>query len=182
VTRKSFALTLLLAVGLIAAGAIFGHKWLRDANLLPQIGGSPEHVLRTLPALRLPDPQGKEFDDSALQGKVVVVNFWATWCLPCREEIPMFSAFQNEHAAGGVQFVGVAIDEPEAVRGFVGTQEIGYPVLIGGVDSIELSRRLGNRLQGLPFTAIFDRKGNLVYSQTGPMTRSLLADRLAPLL
>lgn len=180
-TKAVVLLTVLMGT-IGVGGALVGHRWIQQGKPLSFLPKDPEHRLQTLPELRLPDLAGQEFGQSNLEGKVVVLNFWATWCLPCREEIPMFMGFQAERGSDGVQFVGIAIDDAAAVKEFVTTTKINYPVLLGDVDAIELSRRLGNRLQGLPFTAIFDRKGNLIYAQTGPVERAHLEERIGPLL
>jgi thiol-disulfide isomerase/thioredoxin len=171
----------LLAGALGMGWALLGQRWLEQAGQLPFLGKIGEHTRKHLPDLRLPELSGREFGGE-LKGQVVVLNFWATWCGPCREEIPMFNAVQEAYGKTGLQFIGVAIDDATAVEAFVKTTPIRYPVLIGGVDAIETSRQLGNRLQGLPFSAIFDRNGNLVYAQTGPLTRGLLEERITPLL
>lgn len=181
---KSVVMVTILMGAISVAGALVGHRWIQQGNPLSLLSTpkSSDHRLQTLPELHLPDLYGQEFGSDELQGKVVVLNFWATWCLPCREEIPLFMGFQDEHVRDGVQFVGIAIDEAAAVKEFVATTKINYPVLLGDVDAIELSRQLGNRLQGLPFTAIFDRNGKLIYAQTGPVNRSHLEERIGPLL
>jgi len=108
--------------------------------------------------------------------------------------VPIFHKINEENIAAGAPASPPApqpqqpkpgplwFDDATAVEAFVKTTRIHYPVLIGGVDAIETSRQLGNRLQGLPFTAIFDRNGNLIYAQTGPLTRSRLEERITPLL
>ncbi len=98
-----------------------------------------------------------------------MVNFWATWCAPCRDEMPQFVRAQGEFGQRGLQFVGIAVDEPAKVRQFA--QEIGlnYPALIGGFGAMELSKVYGNRLMALPFTVVVDRSGRIVHTQLGPL-------------
>ena len=95
------------------------------------------------------------------RGKVLVVNFWATWCPPCLKEIPEFIRMQARYREQGLQFVGVAIDQPEKVAPFAEKMGFNYPVLIGALDAVELLRTLGNQHGGLPFTVVFDRSGTL---------------------
>lgn len=170
-----WALVLIVALG--GVWVLFSPQWGIQLERLTSGGKSGAHVLTRLPELNLPDLFGRPYGGD-LKGQVVVLNFWATWCIPCREEIPMFNSVQAAYGKAGVQFIGIAIDDTETIRAFIKTTPIDYPVLIGGLDAIELSRKLGNRLQGLPFTALFDRKGALSYAQTGPLSQALLEERL----
>jgi peroxiredoxin len=152
------------------------------AGLYVGLPRSPPQEATTLMALTLPDTQGREQALSQWKGKVIVVNFWATWCEPCREEMPEFVQTQGEFGGRGVQFVGIAIDELDKVSRFEKTLQLNYPVLIGGYGAIELSKTLGNRLAALPFTVIVDRHGNVAHTQLGrlkpPQLRSILMQLL----
>jgi thiol-disulfide isomerase/thioredoxin len=117
----------------------------------------------------LPDAKGREQSIGQWKGKVLVVNFWATWCVPCREEMPEFVKAQQELGPRGLQFVGIAIDDVAKVEAFAAELAINYPVLIGGYGAIELSRSFGNRLGALPFTIIVDRAGRISHTQLGPI-------------
>lgn len=130
----------------------------------------------------LPDAQGQQQPLAQWRGKVLVVNFWATWCAPCREEMPEFVATQKRDGAKGVQFVGIAVDDPEKVRAFVKEIGLNYPALIGGYGAIELSKRLGNDLAALPFTIVLDRAGRVAHTQLGPLKPAKLDDLLGRLL
>ena len=116
------------------------------------------------------------------RGKVLVVNFWATWCAPCREEIPGFIQFQQRYGARGVQFVGVAIDQKERVAPYAKEMGINYPVLVGGLETLEFARLLGNRRSVLPFTLILDRAGRVNTAEVGILRPEKLETLLAPLL
>jgi thiol-disulfide isomerase/thioredoxin len=120
-------------------------------------------------ALALPDAAGKEQPLGQWKGKVLIVNFWATWCEPCREEMPRFMRFQNEYGDRGLQFVGIAIDQPDKVRAFVKELGLNYPTLVGGYGAIELSKTLGNHVGALPFTVVLNRAGRVTHIQLGPM-------------
>src|SRR5690348_27336 len=117
--------------------------------------------------LVLPDLHGQQQALAQWRGKVLVVNFWATWCAPCREEMPEFVAVQARDGPKGVQFVGIAVDDPDKVRTFAQDIGLNYPTLIGGYGAIELSRTLGNDLAALPFTIVLDRQGRVVHTQLG---------------
>jgi thiol-disulfide isomerase/thioredoxin len=132
--------------------------------------------------LVLPDANGQQQAMAQWRGKVLVVNFWATWCAPCREEMPQFVRIQTRDTAKGVQFVGIAVDDAAKVRDFA--QEIGlnYPSLIGGFGAIELSKTLGNRLSALPFTVVLDRDGRVALTHLGPLKPRDLDDVLGRLV
>jgi thiol-disulfide isomerase/thioredoxin len=105
-------------------------------------------------SLTLPDLEGKPQALSQWKGKVLVVNFWATWCPPCKEEMPEFSRLNKEFSPNGVQFVGISIDTAEKVLAFSKETPVSYPLLISNLDSLDLASDLGNRAKGLPFTII----------------------------
>jgi len=116
------------------------------------------------------------------RGKVLVVNFWATWCAPCREEIPIFVAMQDQYRDKGLQFVGIAIDQVDKTREFATSFKINYPTLMGGFDTVELSQQVGNSKRGLPFTVVLDRHGKIASTELGGITREKLEALINPLL
>jgi len=101
------------------------------------------------------------------RGKLLVVNFWATWCEPCRDEMPEFVRSQARFGDKGLQFVGIAVDDPAKVGTYIQEVGLNYPALVGGMGAIELSKTFGNTLSALPFTIIVDRKGWIVHTQLG---------------
>ena len=120
-----------------------------------------------LNGVALPDADGKEQRVDQWRGKVVIVNFWATWCAPCREEMPEFIKAQQELGPKGLQIVGIAVDQADKVRQFATEIGLNYPALVGGFGAMELSRTLGNTVMALPFTVILDRKGAIAHTQLG---------------
>jgi thiol-disulfide isomerase/thioredoxin len=118
-------------------------------------------------AIELPDADGAAQSLSQWRGKVVVVNFWATWCAPCREEMPLFIEAQRRHGPSGLQFVGIAVDEAAKVRQYAAEIGLNYPALIGGYGAMELSKTLGNRVMALPFTVVINRQGEVALTQLG---------------
>lgn len=161
--------TLYTLIALIAAGAglYFAFRSLQPAE------PAPDSVARLL-ALSLPDPQGRELGLAQWSGKTLVVNFWATWCPPCREEMPAFSRLAEKHAQDGVQFVGIAIDSAPEVRKFAAATPVAYPLLIGSMDTLNVASALGNASMGLPFTVIVDRRGHVVKTRIGAMSEAEL--------
>jgi thiol-disulfide isomerase/thioredoxin len=173
----------ILAGSLSIGAAIFGQKWLGEGSLprLP-LGRVAGDRIDSLPDFHLPDLEGREIQSSSFGGKVVIINYWASWCPPCVREMPMLIRIQQAFDPAQVQVVGIAIDRPEAVEQFIEDHPINYPILIGDIEAVELSRRLGNRLQGLPFTVIFDHHGRRTFSQVGEITRATLDAQLQGLL
>ena len=126
------------------------------------------------------DTAGRAQSLGQFQGKVVVLNFWATWCGPCREEMPAFARIQARWGGRGVQVVGVSVEDAAKVARFGNELSINYPLWVGEAAS-ELSRRLGNTAGVLPHSAILDGSGRVVEQKVGPYTESELDGKLAGL-
>lgn len=135
-------------------------------------------------AATLADFDGKPVPLAELKGKLVVLNFWATWCGPCRIEIPHLIEAQEKYGPRGVVFMGAAVeDNADSVRDFGKAHGITYPVAMAGKEQgIALLRALGNKIAGLPFTIVLDRQGNIVAAKRGIMTPARLQQILDPLL
>jgi peroxiredoxin len=144
--------------------------------------GLPGVPATELMGLALPDIDGKQQRLDQWKGKVIVVNFWATWCEPCREEMPEFVKAQAALGSKGMQFVGIAIDQPDKIRQFSTDLKLNYPSLVGGYGAMELSKTLGNKIMALPFTVIVDREGRIAYEQMGPLKPGKLDAILGKLL
>jgi len=129
-------------------------------------------------ATTLPDLQGKNQSISQWKGKVLVINFWATWCEPCRREMPEFIELQNELRDQGLLFIGIAMDEASKVEQFNKEIGVNYPVLLGGIEAMELAEAAGNRYAVLPFTVILNRNGEIASTHVGRISR----DKLEPIL
>jgi len=170
----------LIAVGGAVIGAASGFAWraLDDAGR-PEIPTPVQAVqeVDVVPHFSYPDLDGRQRSSEEFTDKVVVLNFWATWCPPCREETPEFVALQEQYA-DNVQFIGIAIDDEEPVREFAESFSVNYPLLLGDVGAVSLSRQLGNRYEGLPFTVVAAPGGNVVLRHAGGLKR----DQLEPLL
>lgn len=107
-------------------------------------------------------------------GKLRVVNFWATWCAPCREEIPGFVRLQDQYRDKGIVFVGVALDNEKAVRRFVAETGMNYPVLLAEYSAIDLAKSAGNQLSALPFTVLIARDGSYAHAFSGVVNEEQL--------
>ena len=117
------------------------------------------------------DLDGKMRNIREWRGKVVLLNFWATWCPPCKEEIPAFIELQKEYGDRGLQVVGVAVDDEDAVRKFAGQLGINYPVMASEDGTIELAHRYGNKEEVLPYSVFIDKDGNISYTIKGEVSK-----------
>lgn len=180
---KVLAVTVL--AGSVSIGlALFGERWLEvgDNGAEPPRRSTQQGMLETLPDLRLPTLDGRELSSSTWAGEVLVLNFWATWCPPCLREMPLLDEWHQAYGNQGLQITGIAIDRAEEVADFLEDNPVSYPILLGNRDSVELSRKLGNRTGGLPFTVGFDPLGKRVFSHTGELDAALLEAEVKPLL
>lgn len=112
-------------------------------------------------------PNGQLLAAADLRGRPLLVNFWATWCPPCVEELPLLDQFYQSRRAQGWQLLGLAIDQPSAVRTFLARRPLSFPIGLAGLGGTELSRELGNSNGGLPFSVLFDPAGRLVERKLG---------------
>ncbi len=115
-----------------------------------------------LPAFTLNDLTGKATPILQWAGGSLVINFWATWCAPCRNEIPLLNALAAQWADRGVTFIGIAVDHPEKVIPFAERLKISYPLLVGEQDALDVAARLGVASPAFPFTVFTDRRGEVV--------------------
>ena len=124
------------------------------------------------PGFELKDLSGKLRNADEWNGQVMVVNFWATWCPPCRKEMPAFIELQDKYGGLGLQFVGIALDDVGKVEDFIDTIGVEYPVLVGQEDATLVSDAYGNRLGALPYTAVVDRNGTIVKTYRGEVSQA----------
>lgn len=115
-------------------------------------------------------PTGAQLAIHSMRGRPVVVNFWATWCPPCVEELPLLDRFFKENAANSWQVVGLAIDQPSAVRTFLQKTPVSFPIGLAGLAGTELGKSLGNLTGGLPFTVVFGKEGTVLHRKMGKVT------------
>jgi len=166
---------LFLAVAILAGLA--GYHFNRTSLISPAVVGASQRLM----SASLSDLSGKPQTLSQWRGKVLVVNFWATWCAPCREEIPALMKAQIQYEPNGVKIVGIALDNADKVRDYAKEMRIDYALLIAGMESLDLVKDLGNRAGVLPFSVVLDRSGKLVHAHAGVLTEASLAAVLVPL-
>lgn len=176
-------LVVTLLAGTLSIGiALYGERWLADHDSGGLVSKRPGDSINSLPEIRLLDTAGREIASNSWAGKVVVLNYWASWCPPCLREMPMLVQLQQGFDTGRLQVVGIAIDDADSVRRFLAENSVNYQILLGDASSVALSKRLGNRTSGLPFTVVFDPLGRLVFSHTGEITAAEIRDQVVPLL
>lgn len=155
-------LSVALAIGIIGAaiGIYAGNKHTTPTP--------PKNAaVQQLTALSLPDSQGNTQKLSQWQGKFLLVNFWATWCAPCVQEMPELSTLQKDFSKNNVQLIGMGIDSPGNIADFAKKYQISYPLFAAGMEGTELSRQLGNQAGGLPFTVLIGPDGSVLKSYLG---------------
>jgi len=165
---------LLAGVGLAAAAAGFGWAVHRtSARSAP--GDARDGPSRTdLWSLRFDKPDGGEVVLATLRGQPLILNFWATWCPPCVEEMPLLDRFQREHGAKGWRVLGLAADTAESVRAFLKAHPVSFAIGLAGFEGLSLSRSLGNAGGALPFSAAFDATGKSIGQKLGTLTSNEL--------
>ena len=161
-------------VALVAGGAglILGPR------LLQRESGDAQAIAMA----RFLDLAGAPRSLSEWSGRVLVLNFWATWCAPCREEIPMLMASREKYARSGLEVVGIAIDLASKVSEFAREMRINYPILVADAGGLDLMRKLGNTAGGLPYTVVVDQQGNPTRRKLGALSRAELESMVAELI
>lgn len=167
----------LVALAAALGGFVLARLWSGDAVRLPDApapvaASAPRELPEKLPDFTLTDRTGKPRSIRSWPGKSMVVNFWATWCAPCRREIPLLKELQAQYAGAGFQVVGVAVDFRDAVIDYAERMGIDYPLLIGEQDGLEAVNAFGVEVVGFPFTVFTDVQGRIVTLHLGELTRA----------
>jgi thiol-disulfide isomerase/thioredoxin len=151
----------------LAAGALSAH-W------FSQSGAVNEEAVKTVFSNEWQSPDGKTINTSAWEGKVLVLNFWASWCPPCVEEMPELDSLQRALADKNVLFVGIAVDSPSNVRDFLKKTPVSYPIVMGGMNASGIYKALGNTQSALPYTVVISSKGKVVNTKLGKIDEDSL--------
>jgi thiol-disulfide isomerase/thioredoxin len=175
--RRLFA-PLFVALLIAGVGAFAGPQivqWAFGAET------GPEAAVAALWNTTLPDPANQQRALAQFRGKPLVVNFWASWCGPCVAEMPELSALHKQYSVKGVNFVGIAVDTPQNVQGFVGRVHVDYPLVVAGFGGGDLARQFGDAQGALPFTVVIDATGKVrstTLGQVQPAKLSAVLDAL----
>ena len=168
--RKALALAGVAAAA-AAGGALVG-------ALVVQSGSGAARLL----SAGFVDLEGRTRRLLEWHGQVIVCNFWATWCAPCREEVPLLVAAKQQYAAKGLEVVGIGIDQAAKIRDFAANYQVNYPMLVAGSEAIDMMRNLGNKAGALPYTVLLDRSGGVAGQRLGAFHKEELAEVLTRLL
>ncbi|MCW8956759.1 MAG: TlpA family protein disulfide reductase [Gammaproteobacteria bacterium] len=166
----------LIAIIIIAGTAGFGlqqaltHSSNNPQTERPQPAASV--VGQQRPDFSLTDLDGQLRNIGEWDGKVLLVNFWATWCPPCKKEIPAFMELQDKYASQGFQVIGVAVDDEDSVRNFAEIMDMNYPIMAAEMASMEIARDYGNRVNALPFTTFVNKQGKITHAIAGEISKA----------
>lgn len=169
--KKNIVVFALVAILFAAIGIFFGLE-----HTTPS-ASEPDSV-NTLLAQSMNDAGGQPHQLSQWKGKALVVNFWATWCAPCVDEMPELSALQADLSPQGIQILGIGIDSAANIAKFADKYQISYPLYVAGVSGTELSRQLGNQAGGLPFTVLIHKDGSVKKTYLGRLKMNELRQDL----
>jgi len=180
---------LLLAVVVAMGGMALAYNYLyksilsRSSDAKPQNAISKSSVVnKARPVFVLRDLKGIPRTVAAWDGKVLVLNFWATWCQPCRREIPALMDLQKKYGSRGLQIIGIAVDDRDDVKKFVSEFGVNYPILAGEDDAMETATAYGNEIGVLPYSVVVSRTGYIQETYFGELSTSALIQKFVPLL
>jgi len=175
-----------LIITLAAMSAMFAGFYLsvrHFAEPLPaQLIPSSALVGSQQPEFSLFSDKGEVVSQADFSGKTLLINFWATWCTPCRQEMPMLMDLQRQYGPAGLQVVGIALDDTQSVRSFVLKYGIAYPILVGEADAFATSTAYGNVAGVLPYSVLVDRDGIVRWQYAGEIQSDEIAGLLSELL
>ena len=166
---------IILGMAVLVAGV--GGYWQRQADAPP---ASTPLVGQPAPALKLPDLSGTTHDLASYRGHPVVLNFWASWCPPCRAEMPALDRAQQRHGARGVTVIGVAMDQPAHVRAFLAAHPVSYPIVLGQLSPPTSAYRFGDVSDVLTYSVLIGADGRVRAQHAGPLDDAQLQQWLAP--
>jgi len=155
--------------GVVAAAAGIALQ-MRRGGPTPPAPAAPAADPTGFWSMAFPTPAGAELRTASLRGQPLLLNFWGTWCPPCIKEMPELDQFARELAPKGWRVLGLAVDNPKAVREYLAKSPVGYTIALAGFEGTELATKLGNTQSGLPFTVAFDASGAIRHRKAGATT------------
>jgi len=183
---KQKLIWLFILAGLLGAsgGWLFSRMLLsNDQAAQARVAVTPQELVgRHRPDFRLGSVDGSWVSAADYDGLVLLVNFWATWCEPCRAEMPMLDELQREMGETGFRVLGIALDDVQQARDFVAEIRVSYTSLVGMADVMDASRRYGNASGLLPYSILIDRAGMVRWTRLGELSREELLEEVRPLL
>ena len=175
--QRSFLVLAVAFVALMAGALFYAARLPVQEQAAPPAPAPTEQLVPAGPVnvmFELADMDGQVRDFSEWAGEHRILNFWATWCAPCRREIPLLKAFQDTHDGDGYRVIGIAVDFPEPVVEYAKAAEFNYPILVGEQDAMAVAEASGVDFIGLPFTMIVDRQGELIGTHMGEIHKEQL--------
>ena len=167
---------------LFIVGVIGGNIFVSSLRQPPEPSEQTQSLIGSpLPEFSLLGLDGVRENIKQWQGKALIINFWGTWCPPCKREIPALIDLQSNYQRHGLQVIGIALDRLEPVKDYVNENGINYPILLGD-DAIDIAQLLGNDMGLLPYTVIVDQIGNVAYVKNGEADRAVLEEKIKELL
>jgi thiol-disulfide isomerase/thioredoxin len=177
--NRANLLIVLIAIAGAALGLLVGSRIGQPPESAPP-GTVVLHAGDMRTDLRLPGTDGSTHKLSDWDGKLVLLNFWASWCEPCREEMPLLDNAAAQHASDGLAVVGIAIDDAQPVSAYLKQNPVRYPILIGGNDEVNPSTLFGDTRDVLPYSVLIGRDGTILAQRAGSFTASSLSEWLQP--
>lgn len=174
--KSGNSIALIVCVSILAAGAGFtAALWMKQRHA----AAAPTAPFE-LSQINLTNADGQTRNLSEWLGKLLVINFWASWCEPCREEIPTLIALQNQYGEQGLQVLGPAVEYADTGLAFAADMAINYPIFFGGPATLQMMDRMGDQLGALPFTVLIAPDGSIIDRKSGGLSPSELKNWLAP--
>lgn len=160
----------MLSTAVVAGLAGAGLAWWQTKAIQPL---TPE--VDAFWRMQFDQPDGTPLNMQSFQGQALLVNFWATWCPPCVEELPLLESIWRENSVNRLQVVGLAVDQPSSVRKFLEKNQLTFPIGLAGLTGTTLARSLGNSVSALPFSVLFDSKGQIRAQKMGKLEANELS-------
>ena len=165
--RRQWIMISGISVLALLAG-VFSSQW------ISQTGLASDPSIKAFFANSWQTPDGKSANSENWRQKVLIVNFWASWCPPCVEEMPTLDKIAQEYATKNVLIVGIGIDSPSNIREFLLKTPVSYPIVIGGLEGSNLAKQMGNAQGALPYTVIINSKGKAIFTKLGKISEEEL--------